>query len=696
MLESDRHAFAPEDFKDIGLNNAVMRVEPRQQGLLRTLAGLLGAPMNAPAANRVVSSAERTLIAYRDVLPHSSEFLNGVISDIQSLNRVMQSLTQCPKHEEIGHSWRMMKRHQTWKLFVALAYTQAPPELEQALGAELAHCFLLLEIKKFKGSFARDMEVFVRRDLPLGIRDLPVSIKRNVNNIRRRVDRIFVSGTIQPNWRPQDSLGNTLYWHYFYKHKFARDQAHQGVCDHRCLTVPQIIRAADHLRAGVMNRDPERTRLMLSSIGGLPPNLMDHVPLLTGAIDDWNAVVDLAKGVYKLDLEVVTPDSARPLDNNTARLASKILVRPMPKILQEALQLLEKKSPGALSAGDLTPAITQTSRTAIDIDDTRRHGIITTPARFLNSLGPFALLCGLTRVEAALATGDFRLIPKSKFYYLLADREATWNATKKLYSSLDWGDPVPYEGGIAFGSLVVPTVAKVAIWFDWIRHQVTISNPGRRCGLQKLILYHNTFAKGVASLLVLIFVLRERSPYTLYADELRPERRFFQLLDKAAGEMVLSSPMPLCAVARAQLRYWLAHCAAVRRRLELLGQGGSGFAQHIDQILQGSQVHLLVMAGHDLAPEAIGCQHLTSWWPQEAALVGNFGRHFFQTELTAAGVLSRDVDDYLRHHLAGCGTGSSVSDRILRSWADRIIPHIDKILASVPVVALPGLARRSE
>jgi hypothetical protein len=132
----------------------------------------------------------------------------------------------------------------------------------------------------------------------------------------------------------------------------------------------------------------------------------------------------------------------------------------------------------------------------------------------------------------------------------------------------------------------------------------------------------------------------------------------------------------------------------MRRRIDVLGHGESPFARHLEQILDGANVHLFIAASSELDPIALGCGDITSWWPEPLRFAGNFGRHFLQTELPRAGALSRDIDDYVRHHLSGCGRGSSTSDRILRAMADRLLPLLDKVFDAVAIVPIAGLSRR--
>lgn len=79
-----------------------------------------------------------------------------------------------------------------------------------------------------------------------------------------------------------------------------------------------------------------------------------------------------------------------------------------------------------------------------------------TTARFLAAAGPVAVSLGIDRLSTALLINDFSVIPGSKLYYALAERESIWNAANVLFGKLGWGPAVPIVPGLPVGSHIVP------------------------------------------------------------------------------------------------------------------------------------------------------------------------------------------------------------------------------------------------
>jgi hypothetical protein len=656
------------------------------QAALKALATALPPPFSADYAGRAIANSVTALIAFQQSLTLKSKDLDEWVQAISSLLAAIETDTDGSSLDTRQPSiWRGLARYPAWRLLTQPAIATLPSDLLQGIGAEFA--LALARNRPIRKSFATAALSFIKHDAPVGIpiyrRDLDIALASTLKKARRY---------FQQGCDGEEPLCDALRGALFFRQKYCRDQTQQRVFDHRCVAEGQIPAVAAHLALN-LDIDPDRAGLtFFCAWAQLAPDLARRVPLLSKATGDWVVAVDELSGILKLDMKVIAPDAATPIGTGgEVEQTSTILVRPMPTILRDHIQRRAKEKPTAETIGQLFEAPAVTSRDVLCAIGTDTSAIPPTLARFTNSLSIYAVQQGIRGEQAAYATGDFRIIPKAKLYYLSLRREQIWDACRSLYASLGWGEPVPLEPGLSSGSQVVPTKPQITTWHLWMKESVTGSHPGRNSRVDTLLSHHNNFIKASGSILALTLALRPRDPYPLFSNRLINGSECIDLSDKGPTNR---DSIPLCKVAAEQVRLLYAHYAALQRRLSKLNlENAMNVVAMLEKILSGAAVPLLITIGPDLECTPLSSSDLTSWWPPHLKMVDNFGRHFLQTELTQFGLSSRDIDAFVRHHMPGAPAWSTSSSRDYATWSNRARGALDKLFNHVGVVAINGLVK---
>jgi hypothetical protein len=322
-------------------------------------------------------------------------------------------------------------------------------------------------------------------------------------------------------------------------------------------------------------------------------------------------------------------------------------------------------------------------------------GILPTSKRFQRAIGPYGIHCGIDRLHAALLTNNHALIPSSKLYYCLVGREELWQSAERLYEAIGWGAPSALAPGLGFGSRIVPTRGAIAAWYRWMVEQITALHPGKRYTLTSLVAYHNEYTRFCASLSVLLLCAREVAKLRFTAEGLCHTGSYNCLGDKSVGIFPGPLPVPICGALTIQMHLYQAHCRALDRRLEKLGLAPeTPLRQHLHSIASGEAVGLFLHIGRSAKPRTLGSADLASWWPQAFRFEPDFGRHFWQAEFHALGILSTHIDASVRHNVRGVEFPTSTSHLVWAELAREIAAAQDSLLLALDISPVPGLSRK--
>jgi hypothetical protein len=242
---------------------------------------------------------------------------------------------------------------------------------------------------------------------------------------------------------------------------------------------------------------------------------------------------------------------------------------------------------------------------------------------------------------------------------------------------------------------VAATQIAVAALFEWMRHEVSNLQPGRRYTLISLIKHHNSFAKYCCSLSILCLGSRSANEFRFSANGLHEAYSFASIFDKRTGQFPGELPVPINDVLSKQLELWRAHYSSLDKRLEKIGfDKNTKLQNQIRQVIDKSKVHLFFGITTDGESFPLGSNDLTEWWPDRLRLNANFSRSFWQHELHKYGMKSSVIDLFVRHQLMGVESNTSTTQFSLQDYFEEIVYAQEKILNDLNITSIPGLTKK--
>ena len=477
------------------------------------------------------------------------------------------------------------------------------------------------------------------------------------------------------------------------KMRFAPPRQRQALLDRRHQTLWQIKATAASLRARAEVRDDTALLTLVAFSSGLSLRLTKDIPLAAHVLDDcWFMVLDLDTGVLKLALDRLFPSPARPqFSAECFREANRIVVKPLPAFLWLILRDLHAQRPNAETLAQLIPMASTSGRQLTLQDDD--SALVPSASRFLNSAAPLAVGIGIDRLAAAILTHDFAVIPISKMYYCHVRRSEIWSSSEHLYANLGWGEPAPMVPGPAVGSRIVPTRKALASWWQWMVAEVGGTAPGRHCGFERLVTFHNNYAKFCASVAILCLAAREAKILKFTTYNLQPDHDFVAYVDKLVGLVPGDVKVTINAILKAQTKLWSAHCRALSRRAgKLADPAAKKLRRFLEGYLAGGNhpLFFLIDAGTGRTCP-LGSGSLMGWWPESCRFSTDLGRHFWEVEFRDHHVRSTRIDLFLRHLTLGTEAHCSTNLDKLAEAAAELCRVQESLLTLLGICPVPGL-----
>ncbi len=661
---------------------------------LRKLASVLTTPVDAPALLTVLATATHAVDAYGKTLNTPTEAFRQIALMLEALkDECCRNPQLCAAVADDPLRRRLLK-NSTWALLIEMSKAPTPESLLVATGVELAYC--LATSKNFPNAYATNL----RRALGPALDFLrpvddtqegePAWLPR-FRKVSRDARKLFEAGPLPPDDGRQASFNEAAINTLRGASLLPGVRHRQGILDHSHLSPAMLLASAEALRNAAVDGCDDSALAILAFLSGLPLRTTARIPL-AGSSDEWVMELDIEAGVLRTDLDQVFTKSARPREASAHRPATRVIAKPMPLFLADALMVRSNESPDAKCVADLLPRATcDGSRLALAGE---KFGIAPSIARFIHSAAGAAINHGIDRLAAAVVTNDFGVIPSSKLYYCHIDRHEIWDVTGALYDSLGWGLPTPYVEGMAFGSRVAPTRKAIREWHLWLRDDLTRLKPGKNCQIKSLLAFHNRFAELCAAITVFCLASRGTARIRLTADALTENVTTIQLFDKRVGHLPRPLPVPVNALVALQAGLWRAHCRALDKRLENKGiSADSLLRRRLKAIVNLESVEMFFQIDDELRLRAISCHQLVRSWPTEFAFDSDFGRHFWESELRFAGIRSNVIDLLLRHQVAGIEGHRSTADRSLAACFAEIVAAQEKVLTELGIKPLVGLAK---
>jgi len=466
--------------------------------------------------------------------------------------------------------------------------------------------------------------------------------------------------------------------HYHFKNFYASAKERQSVLDWRAMTISEYLSATTQIYKKIIDGNLDALISALALILGLPKHLVIQVPFLSKYSDDWIIAIDLEQGLVLFDLAQIFPDGAK-LRNEVESFeqSSNILVKPIPKYLKDELLKLYLRKSEAKSLRDVIGVFDD------NVDCNQMSRLLNTTAKFaINS-------CGIDAFNAAVISGDFRGIATAKTYYRRTTRQTVWHSSNHFYKAIGWGESVDFIDGLAFGSQVVVKDEVLTGVFAHLSLNLNKLRPSNRCGVERLLEFHNVFCNYTATFTIFCLALRNANPIGLLSNDFDEDRRFIVIDDKHVIGTASALPVAVTNSLAIQLSYWRVHCAVLLKRLKKVNYTDQKFILLLKGVVDYQKSSLLVMSEKPYAVSVV--RVATSW---NATLVGNFGRHFWESKFAQVGISSRFSAAHLRHQSSGALSWAGDSDFVLVEFTKAISSAQEKVLNDLKVMPIHGLSKR--
>ena len=679
----------------VPLSRIAREIDPRANAMLSTLCHVLQVPTDAPRFAQVIATCDMAVRCFRSSLINPTDELVNLEDDlshlVSELARVMRFLLFNQGLEV--PLYRRLSRYQAWGLFIALSSSEAPENISQAVGAELA--ISMITRRRFSTGFAGIVRRSIDPAHPLkgGDRNLiQEKFQRSVKSIFGRAKRIFtVFG--EAEWAEQSADKDLLEQHLNRRRLLGTVRHKQGILTWRDQSVSQLLLSAVTLREKAEGGDHDALVSIVAFLAGVPIELALTIRVTSDLLSS-TIRIDLDNGTIETYLHRIYPDAARPSLEAASAFhdSQQVIVKPMPGFVSSLLQETRKQRPQASMLGELLFVSNTSGREPVYYEEGGLHQ--PSIKRFLEAAAPFLVTMGINRTIAAALTNDFHIVPIAKFYYTTISREEIWAASKIVFDILKWGKPTALLDGPAVGSQVTPTPAAVAEWYQWMQRDLHSLPQGRNMNMSTLIEFHNCYARLVGSLIVFDFAARVAKELKFLANMFEPGSRYLSFSDKKAGSNMGPHPVPISNFSAEQIRLWRLHCAALYERINKQGNALNHLQKYIADILAGHNVPILfLIEGERAIP--VGSTELTNWWPPQLRFPGNFGRHFWQHELKKSGIQDSYIDAFVRHESSGVELFTSTSASAPKDWMDAVARARDSVLANMGIIAVRGLSGRS-
>lgn len=646
------------------------------QDFLRLLISKVGEIRFAPVALK--SALQGMLLCIRfhsDRLVETNVMCMNLVSSFENLYNEVSNISENVPLKTFSLT-KSKKEYRVWQIAEKLSYAHetVSEETKQLMGG-----YLLLVLAEVKVN--RSIPNILHKLTATGNEILSHEESRAMAKLLLKSRITFSNDTDNKSYEEALSFNQLLVFIHRQKIDFADAKVRQGAMDYKTLPINTFLGIANNLREKCQAGNKLALKVILASFFGIPFKYINQVPLLKASVDDWRLVLDLDDGCIKFDLSTVAPDGAITFCTEY-REANQILVKPLPIFAQESLKihwLSAKKS--ATNIGDLLGAENDTELYTFE-----------TIAKFINSFSRVAVqYANVDPFDAGLIACDFRGFPSSKVYYRQTSRQDIWVNAQKVFDAIGWGDAVPVIQGLSFGSQAVLTDETVRSMFATLAKTVYEAKPSNNSKVVKVMAYHEAFTIYCATLAVFCLALRESAQIKIYANEVARMQKFLLVNDKAVHGVASLQPVTINDVLSQQFRLYKIHCATLRKRLGKMGGASPKFIAALHAISSDERALLFITEQY---PQGIPTSLLTKHWGVN--IVGNFGRHYWESTFSSMGVNSRESATHLRHQTSENLNWSATSDLVLNLLIERINDAQVAKLKALDIQALNGLSGRSQ
>ena len=501
----------------------------------------------------------------------------------------------------------------------------------------------------------------------------------------RQVLRAYLQGTMPPPGNGRSRVTGQLLDGVL----AATAARRAGASNHRELSPGQMSLALAHIEQGLARDTFNGCLGVLVAISGFTSDLLLATPLAKPASHTAaDLYLDLEQGMLCIDHSGLVREAATAQPGSGCIPASQICEKPLPIQLHRNLLKRQAQFPDAATLADLYPGVPCPA--SADGVYPSQDMIYPSWARFRNSLGSYLRNQGLDSLLASVISGRFWHIPKSKLYYMALPRKELQTGFDHFYTLAGWGCAVALHEGLAFGSVVVPTIEAVKAHDRVLLQSCVDLQPGKHAGLSRLIDHHNHFMQLVGFRLSCLLALRESAGIDVTAGVDERESRWIPVYDK---DVLHPLPMPISALTRETFRAVRIHCRALRGRLIALDEGRSALARWCHAVVNHEAVPLMQQARSLSTILALPTRTFLRQQDDTPRLPPDFGRKLMENELRRQGLPSGEVDAFLRHDVEGQSMLSTAAHHQRQAIWVRTTHAVDRVAALCFGSVVYGLAK---
>jgi hypothetical protein len=648
------------------LSAVVSTASAEVQIALNVLMQTVICPHGLPALQQVVAGAVRCLVSAQQFIPSPKAELTTLIEGMQKLEQLLTTeLSATARTSAITELRGTRTRHPEWNLMADTGRSRAHLLSDTFLGLQLlgafsqskrlkpAHAKRINSLRKEEDISTKEFEIFIRGGMP----DQFLGQLWALDLIRswRTVVSVYSEEPVPPKPTARERLASQMLSAAIH----GSTQMRAGALTHRQLSPRQFKKAAAAIWRAIQEDTLAGALGAISVVSTFSVDVIAALPILgSGLESDWDAAVDIGGGALQIDYQSIAPEASRPLSGCVP--SSFLSIRSFPLELAKNLRARLLQYPEAKTLRELFP---------LDPEQVPDGPIYRSPAgmqptwaRLRNSTSRMLRQLGLDSFVVAAVTGDFTIVPRSKWYYSSLAAAEIERGFKYLYTHLGWGGPVQSKNQLNFGCQVVPTEATIKGLDARLIQELQESAPGRHTSPILLMKFHNCYMHVLGARLSLLLALRETKEFNIQAsfDEMADE--WVPIHDKDVPNDLGYMPVPICKFLSETIHAHRRHCNVMHSRLQTLNLGESDLARWCLLVVRRSQVPLLCIAENTDTIRALATRDFMYVDAGVAALPPDFGRKVMENLLRSEGMRSSDIDSILRHTLKGQGHTSATSD----------------------------------
>lgn len=467
-----------------------------------------------------------------------------------------------------------------------------------------------------------------------------------------------------------------------------------GAFTHRHLSKGQMLQFQTWSEIQLQKDTLEGTLAVLISLTGFSVEVAADLELI--GVDESSsgsssaAWINLDLGATVVDYGLVVHAASTTLQG--ALPSSKVIKKPLPLLLRQHLLERLRTQPEAKRVKDLFPG--QAVPESKDALWTSHAAMPPTWARLRRTFGTWLRARGINNLIAAVLTGDFHHIPRSKLYYARVGPLELEQAFSSWFAWLGWGMACPIPTPMGFGCQAVHPNEMICRHDHHLQKEMEQVSAGKNSRVDRLVAHHNAFMQICGFRLSLLLALRESTAIELFADVNEDRHKWWALEDKLTPNSVGAAPQPISGFTRLTVQAIRAHCSALANRLSKAGHPHSAACKWAQQVARRQPVRLLC---HVQDPDALRPlatrDFLTSAAPHLYQLAPDFGRKALENLTRQAGLMGSETDGLLRHNVSGQHRLTSTSHSAPADFHATTARAIDAIATQLFVRVAYGLSK---